>query len=175
MALDRSSAHIFVKNGHFPQFYSENDPNNFAPKIVSKMLFWLSMNLLDFVVLLFFLLVVLFVFNHHVGFIFALHLVFLLLFLLFLLYYFVMFWFLETCHKNISEKWKLQKQQKWKMQKNTDILTRAVSTIVFTNSVFFLFLCFFIFCIFAENTINIGVSANPKNTFYKLKIGPSIS
>ena len=67
-------------------------------------------------------------------------------------------------------------------KKKTDILTRAVSTIVFTNSVFFLLLCFFKFCSFAENAIKIGVSANnppPKkkanNKFYKLKIGPSIS
>ena len=63
-----------------------------------------------------------------------------------------------------------------------DTLTRAVSTIVFTNSVFFPFLCFFKFCIFAENSIKIGVSALPKkkknktiNNFYKLKTGPSIS
>ena len=60
-----------------------------------------------------------------------------------------------------------------------DILTRAVSTGVLTNSVFFSFLCFFKFCIFAENTIKIGVSAKTKNkknnTFYKLKTGPSIS
>ena len=47
-------------------------------------------------------------------------------------------------------------------EKKTDILTRAVSTIVFTNSVFFSFLCFFKFCIFAENTIKIGVSAPPQ-------------
>ena len=43
-----------------------------------------------------------------------------------------------------------------------DILTRAVSTGVLTNSVFFSFLCFFKFCIFAENTIKIGVSAKKK-------------
>ena len=48
------------------------------------------------------------------------------------------------------------------MQKKKDTWTRAVSTIVFTNSVFFLFLCFFNFCIFAENTIKIGVSAPPQ-------------
>ena len=62
------------------------------------------------------------------------------------------------------------------MQKQTDILTRAVSTIVFTNSVFF---CVSLNCAcLAENTIKIGVSAqtkNNKNKFYKLKIGPSIS
>ena len=63
-----------------------------------------------------------------------------------------------------------------------DTLTRAVSTIVFTNSVFFFFGVSLNFACFAENTIKIGVSAkkqnkkNPKiNKFYNLKIGPSIS
>ena len=41
-------------------------------------------------------------------------------------------------------------------------MTRAVSTGVLTNSVFFSFLCFFEFCIFAENTTKIGVSAKKK-------------
>ena len=48
-----------------------------------------------------------------------------------------------------------------------DILTKAVSTKVLTNSVFFSFLCFFKFCMFAENTIKTGVSAQKqkeKNT-----------
>ena len=48
-----------------------------------------------------------------------------------------------------------------------DILTRAVSTGVLTNSVSFAVLFFFQFCMFAENTIKIGVSAPPqkkKNT-----------
>ena len=49
-----------------------------------------------------------------------------------------------------------------KNAENKDILTRAVSTGVLTNSAFFLFLCFFKFCFFAENTINIGVSAQKK-------------
>ena len=66
------------------------------------------------------------------------------------------------------------------MQKKTEILTRAVSTIVFTNSAFFLFCVSLNFAFLAENTIKIGVSAPPpkkkkKNKFYKLKIGPSIS
>ena len=55
------------------------------------------------------------------------------------------------------------------MQKKKDTLTRAVSTIVFTNSVFFLFLCFFKFCIFAENTIKIEVSAPKKKQKNKQK------
>ena len=74
----------------------------------------------------------------------------------------------------------IPKTAKIKNAEKTDILTRAVSTIVFTNSVFFLFLCFLQFCIFAENTIKIGVSAQQKtkkkqkiNKFLKLKTGPS--
>ena len=47
------------------------------------------------------------------------------------------------------------------MQKK-DILTRAVSTVVFTNSVYFLFLCLFKFALLAENTIQIGVSAKTR-------------
>ena len=64
------------------------------------------------------------------------------------------------------------------MQKKTDILTRAVSTIVFTNSVFF-YCVSLLFAVFAENT-KIGVSAPKKqknkniSKFYELKIGPSI-
>ena len=59
-----------------------------------------------------------------------------------------------------------------------DTLTRAVSTIVFTKSFFFLFCVSLNFALFAENTIKIGVSTPPKtknNKFYKLKTGPSIS
>ena len=66
------------------------------------------------------------------------------------------------------------------MQEKTDILTRVVSTIVFTNSVFFLFCVSFNFAFFAENTIKIGVSAQQKtkknkkiNKILKLKTGPS--
>ena len=67
--------------------------------------------------------------------------------------------------KNISEKMEIPKIAKMKNAEKTDILTRTISTIVFTNSVFFSFLCFFKFCIFAENTINIGVSPKQrKNT-----------
>ena len=68
------------------------------------------------------------------------------------------------------------------MQKKKDTWTRAISTIVFTNSVFFLFCVSLNFVFFAENTIKIGVSAKKKtkknkqiNKFYKLKTGPSIS
>ena len=55
----------------------------------------------------------------------------------------------------------LGKTAKMKNAEKMDILTKAVSTVVFTNSVFVSFLCFFQFCIFAENTIKIGVSAPP--------------
>ena len=69
------------------------------------------------------------------------------------------------------------------MQKKKDTWTRAVSTIVFTNSVFFIFCVSLNFVFFAENAIKIGVSAPPpqkkknkkNNKFYKLKTGPSIS
>ena len=60
------------------------------------------------------------------------------------------------------------------MQK-TDILIRAVSTGVFTNSVFFVFCVSLNFAYFAENTIKIGVSPPPpqKKKTLKLKTGPS--
>ena len=48
-----------------------------------------------------------------------------------------------------------------KNAEKTDILTRAVSTIVFTNSVFFLFCVSLNFAFLAENTIKLGVSAPP--------------
>ena len=65
-------------------------------------------------------------------------------------------------------------------KKKTDILTRTVSTGVFTNSVLFSFLCFFQFCIFCWNTIKIGVSAEnnkrkqKNNKILKLKTGPKL-
>ena len=61
-------------------------------------------------------------------------------------------------------------------EKKTDILTRAVSTVVFTNSVFFPFCVSLNFAFFAENTIKIGASTKQKtkkqkiNKFYKLKL-----
>ena len=55
-----------------------------------------------------------------------------------------------------------------------DILTKAISTKVLTNSVFFSFLCFFKFCIFAENTIKIGVSAKKKRKKHKKNKKPSV-
>ena len=57
----------------------------------------------------------------------------------------------------------IPKTAKIKNAEKTDILTRTVSTIVFTNSVFFCFCVSCNFAFFAENTIKIGVSA-PKKT-----------
>ena len=102
-----------------------------------------------------------FVLNHDIWFVIALHLVFFLLFfVLFLLLWYFVISILATYQKHLSKFWKLQKSQKWKMQTKTDILTRAVSTSVLTNSVFFLS-CVSLkkFAVFAESTINIGVSS----------------
>ena len=55
-----------------------------------------------------------------------------------------------------------------------DILTRAVSTSLLTNSVFFLWRCFFRFCISVENTIKIGVSAKQKRKTQKHTKNPSV-
>ena len=63
-----------------------------------------------------------------------------------------------------------------KNAEQTDILTRAVSTDVLTNSVF-LFLYFFKICILAETTIKIGGGFIPKNKTQKhvvLKAGPRL-
>ena len=111
-----------------------------------------------------------FVLNHNLRFGFVLHFVFSLLLLLLLLLFFVfvafMFFFLIFFDfwkpiKNISEKkMEIPKTTKMKNAGKTDILTRTVSTGVFTNSVCVCaFLCFFQFCIFAENTTKIRVSA----------------
>ena len=60
-----------------------------------------------------------------------------------------------------------------------DTWTRAISTIVFTNSVFFLFCVSLNFVFFAENTKKRGISQKNKKIkkkyIYKLKTGPSIS
>ena len=70
-------------------------------------------------------------------------------FLFFLLCYLLFFFDFWKPVKNISEKMEIGKTTKMKnAEKKTDILTRAVSTVVFTNSVFFSFLCFFNFCMF---------------------------
>ena len=103
------------------------------------------------------------VLNHNISFIFALHLVFwLLLFFCSSCFAILLFFDFWKPVKNISEKMEIGKTAKMKNAQKTDILTKAVSTVVFTNSVFVSFLCFFQFCIFAENTIKIGVSAKKK-------------
>ena len=57
-------------------------------------------------------------------------------------------------------------------EKKADILTRAVSTGVLTNSVFFSFWCVFKFACFAESTIKIVVSGKNKNIL--LNAGPRL-
>ena len=66
--------------------------------------------------------------------------------------------------KHLSKNGDPETKNKNAEKKKTDILTRTVSTDVFTNSVF-LFLCFFEFCIFAESTIK--RTKNAKNTSFK--------
>ena len=88
------------------------------------------------------------VWHHYITYCFGfascfLVVVFLFLFFALIFVYCLIFLSIE----NISQKYGNSKNPKMKMQKKTDILTRAVSTFVFTNSVFFSFLCFFTFCI----------------------------
>ena len=84
-------------------------------------------------------------------------------FLFLLLWYFVFFDFWLPI-KNISQKIGNCKKNKNDKCRKKDTGTRAVSTSVLTNSVYFSFLCFFKFCTFAENTIKIGVSAKKEKT-----------
>ena len=122
--------------------------------------------------------------NHNISFVFALHLLssFCSCFLFCLLCFFFVFFDFGKPIKNIFKKTEIEKTAKMKNAEKKDTWTRAVSTIVFTNSVFFLFCVSLNFAFFAENTIKIGVSAPKKtkknkkiNKFYKLKTGPSIS
>ena len=92
---------------------------------------------------------------------------------------FLYFCFWET-NQNIFKKRILKKTAKMKNAEKKDTWKRAVSTIVFTNSVFFLFCVSLNSAFFAESTIKIGVpvkkTKNKKRyKFYKLKTGPSIS
>ena len=96
----------------------------------------------DVLLFLFFCLLSCVVLNHNISFLFALHLVFwlLLLFCSFAILLFFDFW---KPVKNISERMEIGKTAKMKNpEKKTDILTRAVSTVVFTHSVFFFFFVF---------------------------------
>ena len=84
-------------------------------------------------------------------------------FLFFLLCYFVVFLIFGNLSKTTLKKMEIGKTAKMKNAQKTDILTKAVSTVVFTNSVFVSFCVSFNFAFFAENTIKIGVSAKKKN------------
>ena len=94
----------------------------------------------------------------------------------FLLFSYLVFFLILTTYQKTSLKiLEIAKKTKMKNAQKKDILTRAVSTGVLTNSVFFLFLCFFKFCSFAENTIKIGVSAPQKRKKkHKKKQKPSV-
>ena len=87
--------------------------------------------------------------NHNLRFVFALHLVFLLLaFFVFVAFIFCDFLNFGNLSKTSLKNMEIPKTAKIKNAEKTDILTRTVSTGVFTNSVFFCFLCFFQFCMF---------------------------
>ena len=70
-----------------------------------------------------------------------------------LLSYFVIFSILATYQKTSLKKLEIAKKTKMKNAQKKDILTRAVSTGVLTNSVFFSFLCFFKFLHFLLKTL----------------------
>ena len=93
----------------------------------------------DVLLFLFFCLLSCFVLNHNLRFAFILHLL-LLLFLFWLISYFL--FLLWQPLKNISEKWNFENRKNETCRK-TDILTRTVSTGVFTNGVSFSLMCFF--------------------------------
>ena len=115
-------------------------------------LFWFLFQ--DVILYLFFRLFSCFVLNHDII-LFALHI---LLFLLLLFWgyclvfcYFSNFGYLsKTSLKNLEVP---KKPPKMRTAEKTDILARAVSTGMFTNSVCFSFMCVFKFCMLAENTI----------------------
>ena len=91
-------------------------------------------------------------------------------FLFLLLSYFAIFENWQPIKKHVWKNWILQKSQKWKMHKKKDILTKAVSTKVLTNSVFFSFLCFFKFCIFCwKHYKNRGFSQKKRKKHKKNK------
>ena len=93
----------------------------------------------DVILFLFFCLLSCFVLNHHVWFLFALHLVFLLLFFVFVALVFCNFFDFWLPIKNISQKFGNCKKPKNEKCRKKDTGTRAVSTGVLTNSVFFFF------------------------------------
>ena len=81
--------------------------------------------------------------NHNLRFVFALHLVFLLLvFFVFVAFIFCYFLNFGNLSKTSLKNMEIPKTAKIKNAEKTDILTRTVSTGVFTNSVFFSFFVF---------------------------------
>ena len=88
--------------------------------------------------------------NHNLRFVFALHLVFLLLvFFVFVAFIFCYFLNFGDLSKTSLKNMEIPKTAKIKNAEKTDILTRTVSTSVFTNSVFFVFCVSFNFAFFA--------------------------
>ena len=125
----------------------------------------------DVLLFLFFCLFSCFALNHNTIFLFALHLVFLALFFFCSCCFGILlfFWILATCQKHHSKIWKFRKPQNETRRRKTDILTRAVSTGVFTNSVFFLFCVSSHFACFAVNAIKIVVSTKEQQKTNKQK------
>ena len=88
-----------------------------------------------------------FVLNHNLR-LFVLLLVFCCCFLVFVALVFCYFWIFAYLSKIISQNVEIPKTPKMKnAETKTDILTRAISTVVFINSVLFSSLCFFKFYI----------------------------
>ena len=125
---------------------------------------YVSFIFLGVLLFLFFCLLSCFVLNHNLRFVFALHLGFLILlffvFVAFIFCYFLIFGNLSKT--SLKKNMEILKTTRIKNAEK-DILTRAISTGVFTNSVFFLLCVSFNFAFLADNTIKIGVSAKNKN------------
>ena len=96
-------------------------------------------------------------------------------FLVFVAFIFCIFWILATYQKTSLKKLEIAKNPKMKNAQKKDILTRAVSTGVLTNSVFFSFLRFFKFCIFCwKHYKNRGFSPKKKKQKHKKNKQPSV-
>ena len=102
------------------------------------LLFWFQ----DVLLFLFFCLLSCVVLNHNISFLFALHLVFFVVVVVVVCLACFVFWYffiLGNRSKTSLKNMETPKTAKIKNAEKTDILTRTVSTIVFTNSVFFVF------------------------------------
>ena len=102
-----------------------------------------------------------------------LHCIFFCCWCLFLLWYFVcVFLIFGYLPKTYLEKLEIPKTPKMKKAEKTDILTRAASTGVLTNSVFFCFGVSLEFACFAENTIKLWFQqkTTKKQKFLCLKL-----